>query len=274
MMSEKLNAATAQENTPLVRLANLIYLHSGLNYQNNLFTLEPKAAKRFKELGLDCAAYLEFLERSPLEWEVLMQHVTINETYFFREEAQLNELVKIAQRTAPGSEIRIWSSACSTGEEPYSLGMMLEKHGITRRNPVSIIGSDINLRVIKTASEAFYSASSLCFRRTGDEQKKAYFTEETGGYRVNPSIRELVEFRRVNLLNDDQVESIGPVDVIFCRNVMIYFDMETIRTLVDRFHRLLKPGGYLFLGHAETLRGLDCGFETVKENDTFFYRKG
>ncbi|NGZ74746.1 protein-glutamate O-methyltransferase CheR [Saccharibacillus sp. VR-M41] len=259
---------------PLERLADKIYRHSGLNYQNNLFTLEPKAAKRFKELGLDCASYLDFLERNPLEWEVLMQYVTINETYFFREEAQLNELVKIAQRTSPGSEIRIWSSACSTGEEPYSIGMVLEKNGITKRNTVSIIGSDINLRVIKTASEAFYPSSSLCFRRTDDEQKKNFFTEENGGYRVNSSIRERVEFRRINLLNAGQVDSIGAVDAIFCRNVMIYFDMQTIRAIIDRFYRLLKPGGYLFLGHAETLRGLDCGFETIKENDTFFYRKG
>ncbi|OWR32477.1 chemotaxis protein CheR [Saccharibacillus sp. O23] len=263
-----------EENAPLARLADMIYRHSGLNYRNNLFTLEPKAAKRFKELGLDCASYIEFLERSPLEWEVLMQHVTINETYFFREEAQLKELVKIVEKTPPGQEIRIWSSACSTGEEPYSIGMMLEKAGIAARNPVRIIGSDINLRVIKTAFEAFYPSSSLCFRRTDDLRKNAFFTKENDGYRVNASIRDLVEFRRINLLNAGQMDSLGQVDAIFCRNVMIYFDAETIRGLVGRFHRLLKPGGHLFLGHAETLRGLDCGFETVKENETFFYRKG
>ncbi|WP_172251169.1 CheR family methyltransferase [Saccharibacillus deserti] len=263
-----------EKNTPLVRLADLIYRHSGLNYMNNLFTLEPKAARRLKELGLDCDSYLEFLERSPQEWEMLMQHVTINETYFFREEAQLNELVKIAERTPAGQEIRIWSAACSTGEEPYSIGMMLEHSGITARNPVRIIGSDINRRVIKTASEAFYPGSSLCFRRTDESRKQAFFAEEGTGYRVKASIREQVEFREINLLNKSQVESIGPVDAVFCRNVMIYFDVETILGVIGQFQRLLKPGGHLFLGHAETLRGFDCGFETVKANETFFYRKG
>ncbi|WP_458122359.1 CheR family methyltransferase [Paenibacillus sp. Z6-24] len=258
----------------LLQLSQLIYKHCGLNYTNNLFTLEPKVMRRLSELQLSCADYIPYLKKNPDEWELLTQHITINETYFFREEAQFDELARILQTYPVKDEIKIWSAACSTGEEPYSIGMTAQSIIPMLKQPVRIIGSDINQRVLKVAAEGYYPKSSLCFRRTTPEQLEQFFEAEHNGYRVKPAIRHMTQFRHANLLASSQLEPIGKVDIIFCRNVLIYFDDQTIERIIQSFYDMLHPGGYLFLGHAESIRGMGRGFETVKSNHAFYYRKG
>ncbi|WP_052723701.1 CheR family methyltransferase [Paenibacillus wulumuqiensis] len=258
----------------LLELAGLIYKHCGLNYTNNLFTLEPKVMRRLSELQLSCTDYIPYLKKNPGEWELLTQHITINETYFFREEAQFDELARILETYPVKGEIKIWSAACSTGEEPYSIGMTAQSIMPRLKQSVRIIGSDINQRVLKVAAEGYYPKSSLCFRRTSPEQIERFFDAEHNGYRVKPAVRDMTQFRRANLLDPSQLEPIGPVDIIFCRNVLIYFDDQTIDRIIQNFYDMLQPGGYLFLGHAESIRGMGKGFETIKSNQAFYYRKG
>ncbi|PZD95726.1 protein-glutamate O-methyltransferase CheR [Paenibacillus sambharensis] len=249
----------------------MIYNYCGIHYMDNLSSLESKVGRRLTELGMSCWMYMEYLKRNPAEWDILVELVTINETYFFREDGQLSELRELLRtdyRNAGG--LKVWSAACSTGEEPYSIGMMVQECGV----PVRIVASDINKKVLKTARAGWYHKHSLCFRRTTAEQLHRFFDERLEGYEVKKHIRDLVDFRRVNLLDSQQVESVGEVDIIYCRNVLIYFDHTTICGILDRFYEILKPGGYLFLGHAESIRGSHPGFETINRRSTFYYRKG
>ncbi|MDF9839512.1 MULTISPECIES: protein-glutamate O-methyltransferase CheR [unclassified Paenibacillus] len=261
------------DEAPLRRIAEIIYDHSGLNYRNNLYSLQTKIAKRLQELNLTVLQYAEHVQRDAREIELLMQCVTINETYFFREEAQLKELAGIVSAQGQGGVMRIWSAACSSGEEPYSIGMVLAREGIAGRGNLQIIASDINQRVLSMAEKGLYPKQSLCFRRTTGEQLDEFFDDEGNGYRVKAEIRSLVEFNHTNLLHPFHKDRMGTMDAIFCRNVLIYFDPDTVSGIIERFYMMLKPGGYLFLGHAETIRRQEFGFDTVKAKETFYFRK-
>lgn len=258
-------------DSPAKPLAVLIHDYCGINYLDDLPSLLSKVTRRLAELKMTVTEYADYLRVHRREWDRLIELVTINETYFFREDGQLDLLRKeIFPQHRGESPLKIWSAACSTGEEPYSIGMVASDSGAS----VQIIGSDINKKVLETARTGWYSKNSLCFRRTTPEQLARFFTAKREGYEVNRNIRERVSFREVNLQDGAQVRGIGEVDIVFCRNVMIYFDSPMIRKVLGYFHSVLKPGGYLFLGHAETVRGMDAGFETIHAPATFYYKKG
>ncbi|WP_241236307.1 CheR family methyltransferase [Brevibacillus marinus] len=256
-------------------LARMIYDFCGLNYLNNPSALASKVAKRLSVLNMSFREYSEFLKRNRQEWDQLVELVTNNETYFFREESQLHELRNvILPQLRNQTCIRIWSAACSTGEEPYSLAMTVAEAGIVPLGSVRIIATDINRKVLQIARRGWYHKHSLCFRRTPQEMLDKYFFPQDEGYQIKSYIKDRVEFRQANLLQDADLEAIEQVDVIFCRNVLIYFDSLTTRRVIEKLYDRLRPGGFLFLGHAETITGMNTRFETINAGATFYYRKG
>ena len=265
-----------QENS-LVKLSQIIYDYCGLRYEDRLPILNEKISKRLLELSLSHWEYCQYLKMSPSEWDVLVELLTINETYFFREENQLNEccsyLLSLMKRENINRPIRIWSAACSSGEEPYSLAMLIQETGIFQPGSVEIIATDINKKVLKKAEKGWYHHGSFAFRRTPEYFLEKYFINEAGGYQIKPTIQKMVQFHYYNLLEQNKISQIGVVDIIFCRNVLIYFDYETTKRVIRYLHQNLATGGYLFLGHAESITDMTLGFKKVDSDTTFYYRK-
>lgn len=262
-------------NMALRQLGQMIYDHCGLNYLQNLPSLDSKISKRTNELGMSIWEYIRHLEHEPREWDIVVELITVNETYFCREENQLEvfQSIILPQLTSK-NPIRIWSSACSTGEEPYTLAMTVAETGFIPLDAVEILATDINKKVLQTAKQGWYSKRSLSFRRMPEHLLKKYFVERDEGYQVIDSIRNRVQFRHLNLLDLNEMEKLGEFDVIFCRNVLIYFDRITIQKVVSSFFDRLVPEGSLFLGHAESITGMNTGFETIHTEKSFYYRKG
>jgi chemotaxis protein methyltransferase CheR len=223
-----------------------------------------RLSRRLRTLGVPSfTSYFELVERDRGEHTVMLDSICTNETRFFREPRQFefletDVLPRWRERGNQGlipRRIRAWSAACSTGEEPYSLAMLLRSHFPAGEGwSVEILASDISTKVLAAAREAVWP-----IERAEDipaAYRRAYMLRgvgpEEGRMRAQPNIRSLVEFRSVNL-NDDRYAIDGAFDLIFCRNVLIYFDKETKAAVVDRLTRYLSPGGLLFLGHSETL---------------------
>lgn len=256
------------------QLGQLVYEYCGLNFLQNTPLLESKISKRTKELGMSIWEYIRYLKQNSTEWDIVVELLTINETFFYREENQLEVFRSIILPQLRGREqIRIWSAACSTGEEPYTLAMMVAETGFIPLESVEILATDINKKVLQTAKQAWYSKHSLSFRRMPEHLLARYFVERDEGYQVIDSIRSRVQFRYLNLLDQNEIEKLGVYDVIFCRNVLIYFDRNVIQKVVASFYDRLVPEGSLFLGHAESITGMNPGFETVHTEKSFYYRK-
>ncbi|MFB9325114.1 CheR family methyltransferase [Paenibacillus aurantiacus] len=263
-----------RQDARLKLLAEKIYTHCGMNYTDNLGMLGSKIEGRLSELNMSCLDYCSYLSENAAEWEKLIIAVTINETYFFREEQQLDEMVRLVKTELAGKGmVNIWSSACSTGEEPYSLVMALDAAGVPL-DRIQVYASDINAKVLQIAENGRYHRNSLCFRRTPDAMKRIYFAQEGDWFVMNARIRDRVRFMRLNLLDGTAIAKLPAMDILFCRNVLIYFDDATIKRVMWSFHNRLQEGGLLFLGHAETMRGgNEIGFEAVSCPSTFYYRK-
>jgi len=262
----------------IIQLADLIYERCGIDFFKNLSSLENKISERLEELGLSCWEYGGYLRIEPKEWDKLIELITVNETYFFREENLLNEFQRVVlsqyKERTPGNPLRIWCSACSSGEEPYTLAILIEETGLFENGSVEIIASDINKKVLSKAKRGLYNKKSFSFRTMPKEILDKYFISYEEEYKIRDSIRFMVDFRCLNLLDDNIAEKIGEVDIIFCRNVLIYFDMKAINKVISSLYNVLKTGGYLFLGHAETITGMNTGFKTIYAPSAFYYRKG
>jgi chemotaxis protein methyltransferase CheR len=225
-----------------------------------------RLGRRLRTLNLPSfGAYYELVGRDHAEHTVMLDSICTNETRFFREPRQFeflerDVLPKWRKRIEEGSgprQIRAWSAACSTGEEPFSLAMLLRTHFPAADGwGVNVLASDISTKVLAAAREA-----SWPIERAEDippDYRRAYMLKgirgEEGRMRAQEDIRSLVEFRQVNL-NEERYDVPGPFDLIFCRNVLIYFDSATKAAVIDRLATHLAPGGILFLGHSETLHG-------------------
>lgn len=211
----------------------------------------------------------------------LAEQLTVGETYFFRESRQLDALLhvalpELAKRRSPGAPLRILSAGCSSGEEAYTLAIALEEHfrssSGAARPAISILGIDMNPAVIKKARQARYSAWSL--RATPKRLRERWFTPVGADYRLHEEIRSMATFEERNLLGADpsfwQPQSF---EIIFCRNVTIYFSTQATRAVVQQLERSLVPCGFLFLGHSETLRGISDEFDLMHTHETFYYRR-
>jgi len=264
------------EDKEYLQLAQLIYEYCGISYFNNLSSLKFKAANRLKELGLSCWEYCGYLRMDPNEWDILIELITVNETYFFREEYLLQEIQSVIlpqyRDRSTTNPLKIWCAACSSGEEPYTIAMLVEESQLFESGSVKIIASDINKKVLANAQAAKYNKKSFSFRKMPPGALAKFFIESEEDYQVKDSIKEMVEFRRINLY-DDFFAELSPLDIVVCRNVLIYFDKPVSQKIITSFYNVLKPGGYLFLGHSESLSMFDHHFQTIYTENLFYYKK-
>ena len=257
--------------------------HSGLHFdRRNALLLERGLQRRMRALRSpgyrDYLGYLEANQESRQELKKLLGLLTIGETYFFRYLAHfelLREVIipELMTRNRKTRSLRIWSAGCSTGEEPYSLAMLLHAQFPQLRDwRIEILGTDINKRSLAAARAGLYGVRTL--RATESAYRDAYFRAEGDLFRIVPEIREMVHFGYLNLRTGlyPGRAAARPLDLIFCRNVMIYFQPETTQEIIKKMAGVLRPGGYLLLGHAETLLNLRHDFARVQYGGGFVYR--
>jgi chemotaxis protein methyltransferase CheR len=219
---------------------------------------------------------LRAMRKSNIEYEALLERLLTQETSFFRypgvyeafEKRVLPEL-HIKKFWKNPRTLRIWSAGCSTGEEPYSIAITISD-AVTFADAwnVEILATDIGRLSLKHAENGVYSGRSLA--SVNPTQLSTHFTQVPGGHQIRPRLRKLVSFAAVNLASAVYV---GRMDVIFCMNVLIYFSEERRRSLVQRFYDTLEPGGYLFLGHSESISKMPVKFQAIVLNDCILYRK-
>lgn len=235
--------------------------------------------RRASSKGVAPRAYLHDLAAGGAahpEWRELAPELTVGETYFFRHMEQLRAFAEVALRDrirARGDErtLRILSAGCASGEEPYSLAMLVRECGLDPGWNVSIRALDLNPASLRRAARGRYAQWAL--RETPEAMRRRWFTGDGRDVVLDPSIRAAVTFEERNLASDDPASWMsGPYDVIFCRNVLMYFSVERARAVVARFAAALAPGAWLFLGHAENLRGLSEDFDLRNTYGTFFYQ--
>jgi chemotaxis protein methyltransferase CheR len=259
----------SEEEFRLVR--DLIHDYSGLSFESEAGSiLARRLAKRLAFLGIrdfrDYYRLLRYGRDREQELSDLMDLLTTNETYFFRETFQLKALTDeiipelLRRRGERSGEIplRIWSAGCSTGEEPYTVAMLLLETGCCQGAPVEIIGTDISHRVLHHARRGVYGDSA--FRATDGYYRQKYFRREGEGFRIIDAVRDLVTISHLNLLDEARLALISRVDIILCRNVMIYFDRPVRVRVAAVFYRALREGGYLLLGHADSLMNITTAF--------------
>lgn len=263
------------------RLAQFVYETAGIKLPDAKKTMvEGRLRRRLHAIGVETLdAYCEQLfagEHAGAETTLLINLVTTNKTDFFREPAHFDFLVQTAlpALAAQGSHaIRVWSAACSTGPEPYTLAMVLDDHARRHGGPdFGILATDIDTDVLATARAGIYPADLL--RPVPPALHRAYvlLSRDPARHevRIVPRLRSAIGFARLNLM-DDTYPVGEPMHLIFCRNVLIYFDKPTQRSVVARLLACLAPGGYLFLGHSESVHGMDLPLTPV--GNTVFQRR-
>lgn len=268
-----MDAAVDLDRTTFDALRELVYRTSGINLGPQKLTMvRARLGKRLRALGLsDHRAYLQRLHDDPEEVLELLDAISTNVTAFYREEAHFTILAEhlAALRAADQSRIRIWSAASSTGEEPYSIAITAcETLGLPPRD-CRILATDISRRALASLDAGRYPADRL--EAVPAALRRSYFRTDDGGasFQVRTELRALILSKRLDL-SSPPFPMRGPLDAVFCRNVMIYFD-NTVRTrLLREIARLLAPGGYLFVGHAESLAGQLSGLHCVRPT---VYRK-
>jgi chemotaxis protein methyltransferase CheR len=271
-------------NKEFQAVRDLVSAETGLYYDRDLkYLMERRVQRRMEELGIwDYERYLHLIgdskDKGQEERRKLIGVLSTNETYFFREEFQLRAfkeeiLPELRERKAgEGSRrIRVWSAGCSSGEEPYTVAILVKESRGLDDFKVEIIGSDISEQMIRNARAAVYNPSS--FRATDDSYIRKYFTAEGAKRRLTEEIRKMVSFDSTNLMSCAGAPQLQKLDVIFCRNVIIYFSAEAKKKAVDQFYEMLSPGGYLLLGHSESLMSVSSRFELVHLKHDLVYRK-
>lgn len=258
-----------------------IYRRTGIWFTDaSRYLLQKRLSPRARELSFDSfQKYFYFLQYDPRadgEFDVIYDLVTTNETYFFREPAQFTAFVEeIVPELASGKaakKIRIWSAGCSSGEEPYSIAMLLQEAGWFDRASFEIFASDLNQQVLARARKGHYRETA--FRSTDPTLREKYFARQAdGSWHIADSIRNRVSFGRVNLYDEARVAVLGSLDVIFCRNVIIYFDDASKKSVIRNFYNRLLDGGYLLLGHSESLISLSTEFKLRHLKNDMVYQK-
>ncbi|MEE2959969.1 MAG: protein-glutamate O-methyltransferase CheR [Myxococcota bacterium] len=263
-------------------LRDLIFDYSGVYLPDSVsYILERRLRPRLNVLGLesftDYYRYTKYGREGTAELFEILERVTTNETYFFREEYQLRDLLNdviprlILQSGKTQDSIKIWSAGCSSGEEPYTISIMLTDAGFVNSKNFDIIANDISRTVLDKANRGLYRRSS--FREADEDVIRRYFREEGNRYKISSRIQEQVKFFRGNLVNSEDFTWFEDVDIVFCRNVMIYFSKESREKILNLFMAKMRPGGLLFLGHSETLINMTTNFEFVPLDNCIAYRK-
>jgi len=287
-----MSAAIVSAQTPptaldpyLYRIRDLVYRAAGIfQPDTKLRLLADRCDRRMKELQLKTLRdYLERLTQRGAdrdEMVKLLNEVTIGETCFFRNQPQLDALKSIvwpsiiaARSTTFSRKLRIWSAGCSTGEEPYTLAIMLLEASTTlfKGWTFDIQATDLNERSLEHARAAIYGDYST--RNLTPHIRQKYFVAVDDRLQVNPAVRKLVTFSRVNFLDTPRMSLMKDMDLIFCANVLIYFDLDSKRTVIRHFFQNLLSHGYFFLGHSESLYGVSDQFKLVHFPSATAYMK-
>ena len=240
-------------NADFARVQSLIYQRAGISLHDGKHAMVySRLSRRLRDTGhTSFHDYLGWLEtHDGPEWQEFINALTTNLTAFFREQHHF-EIFASHLRAKPSANWRVWCNAASTGEEPYSI-VMTAFEALGANASFKLTASDIDSRVLAAAAQGVYRLDSL--KGLSPERLQKFFLRGKGGnagmVRAKPELRRVIDFLSVNLIRDDWPFK-EPFDVVFCRNVMIYFDAPTQRRVLERIHRVLKPGGMLFVGHAE-----------------------
>jgi len=265
------------------RFVNLIYKKTGIWFETTKrYFVDKRLDERIAELGLaDYREYYQLLKFSTeqAEMQQLINRLTINETYFFRDFPQLQgfaedvllQIVK-AKIEAGDKRIRLWSAGCSTGEEPYTLAIiLLEMLPDPDQWTIEIMASDINTRVLDAARKGFYNSRSV--KDVPLEYLERYFTQRFETYILNKSVRNMVTFKMINLMEDREMKLQANYDLIFCRNVIIYFDTDSRLSVLNRFYQSLRSEGYIYLGHSESVARITDSYKIKRIGSTIAYYK-
>jgi chemotaxis protein methyltransferase CheR len=266
-------------------LKDFIYEKTGIYFaENKVYLLESRLQNRLNELSFSSfEEYYYHLKYggSKTEQEIIYLYdlVTTNETSFFRNPPQLDAFKIIVQKNylngkkAEGG-LRVWSAGCSTGEEPYTLAiLMLEMLGQSNiPMPFTIYGTDISTKVLESAKKAVFNNYSV--RNTDKAILSKYFVEDRGAYALKDTVKKWVTLDFLNLMDFASYRKYRQMDMIFCRNVLIYFDEKGKKAVIDNLHESLKTGGFLTIGHAESLHNISRGFKPLIFPGTIAYQKG
>lgn len=281
IFSAESEISMSDEEFRLIR--DLIHSHCGIFFDHDTkYLLEKRLCKRLALLRIgsfrEYYHFLKYNRGSDHELSDLMDVLTTNETYFFRESFQLKAFtdeiipeIKARKEKTGDRELRIWSAGCSTGEEPYTIAMLLLDMQCFNDWRIEIIGTDISHRVLHHARKAVYGRSS--FRTTESYHVRRYFTEQDECFRIADQVKRLVTVSHLNLFDENRVVLLGKMDVIFCRNVIIYFDQIAKKKVVETFYKTLREGGYLLLGHAESLLNTSTAFALRHLKNDMVYQK-
>ena len=274
-------------NHSFYALRDMIYKRSGIFFTDQeKYVLENRLLRHIEEGGFDdFEKYVDFLRHDPLrdkEFSSLFDLVTTKETSFFRDANQLQAfesvvlppIVKEAEEKGC-KKLRIWSAPCSTGEEPYTLAMLLLNKFPTIQDPgwdIEIHGSDISECVLQSARRGEYNDYSI--RNVPPPYLDRYFTKNGNGkYNVRPEVRGMVRLSNINLFDNMRVKMFRGMNIVFCRNMLIYFDEAAKKRVIANIYDSLAPGGYLFIGHAESLFNISRAFKLVNINNILIYQK-
>ena len=263
----------------------LIYDNCGIYFQDNKkYLLESRLLKRINYLGLDSYDdYLNYIISSisgNSEKKYLYEAITINETYFFRNQPQLDALIKtiipeIVEKQGKDNrtKINIWSAASSSGEEAYSIAISIVDLLLPRYPNLEfeVIGTDISYAVIESAKQGIYKEYAI--RNTPAYYLKKYFTINGNNYQVNEEIKKRVSFKLLNLYDMAGMKTMFNFDIVFCANVLIYFDTNSKIKVVNQIYNSLNKGGYLFIGYSETLHNISKAFKILSFPKTIGYKK-
>ncbi|OJF76499.1 MAG: chemotaxis protein CheR [Treponema sp. CETP13] len=258
------------------KFSKIIYEKSGITFSStnrSILDSRLKELLRSKKI-LTVEDYYTLITSDEEEMKAMLDSVTTNLTRFFRNIPHFQTLqnyvfpILIKQKKTSGNKsIKIWSAGCSTGEEPYTIAM-IAKEKLPSDFKVEITASDLSLKSLMVGRQGFYAASKV--NGIPKEYLDKYFTATASGYQVNPDLKEMIHFDYHNLKNDSGLRN---VDIVFCRNVLIYFDEAAQKAVIDRFWNSMALKSHLFIGHSESLFGMDTKFEFVKTEWACLYRK-
>ncbi len=262
-------------------LRDLFHAHCGIFFREHArYLLERRLSSRLQAHGLrQWHAYYRFLRYDPArgaELDAATDLLTTNETYFYREPAQLQAfaeeiLPQLADRNARERRLRILSAGCSSGEEAYTIAVLLRDSGLFDGWDIEVAGCDISRRVLGVARAGAYGDHA--FRSPEGEAMRRWFHLRGGRWVVDDAVRGMVRFFEANLIDERALASLGQLDAVFCRNVMFYLDVPARRRVLRRFHEKLREGGWLLLGHADSLLDVTADFELAHLRRDLAYRK-
>ena len=272
------------DRTEFEALRDLVYQRTGLMFEERKIDFVRVRVIR-RAHALDCRTVrdyvyrLRFSDQDGTEFQQLIESMTTNETYFFRDFPQLEcfanqalPLLTECKRTRDDYSLNMWSAACSTGDEPYTLAIILRAClDDFARWRIRLLASDIDTRVLAQAREGRYTPRAV--QDVPSAYLDRFFLRNGDTYHVSEPVRRMVDFVHLNLIDPPAMERQRGFDIIFCRNVLIYFDDRSRQVVLDQFYRALLPGGFLFLGHSESVGRISGAYEAITLGDTVVYRK-